>query len=191
MTISYYDRNAEDFFRNTVDVDMTEIYNEFTSLLPEKAKIIDLGCGAGRDVLYFKKLGYNIIGVDNSPEIVRLASKYTKENIILQDFTKLDYREEFDGIWACASLLHFSKTKLISVIEKIIEYIRKSGIIYTSFKYGDSEGVRNGRYFSDFTERSFSTLVLKSKIQIIKMWTTNDRRPDRNTQWLNIILARK
>jgi len=187
----YYDRNAEDFFRNTIDVDMTEIYNEFTSLLPEKAKIIDIGCGAGRDILYFKKLGYNIIGVDNSPEIVRLASKYTKENIILQDFTKLDYREEFDGIWACASLLHFNKTKLISVIEKIIEYIRKSGIIYTSFKYGDFEGVRNGRYFSDFTEKSFSTLVLKSKIQIIKMWTTNDRRPDRTTQWLNIILARK
>lgn len=191
MPRHYYDRNAEDFFRNTIDVDMTEIYNEFTSLLPEKAKIIDIGCGAGRDILYFKKLGYNIIGVDNSPEIVRLASKYTKENIILQDFTKLDYREEFDGIWACASLLHFNKTKLISVIEKIIEYIRKSGIIYTSFKYGDFEGVRNGRYFSDFTEKSFSTLVLKSKIQIIKMWTTNDRRPDRTTQWLNIILARK
>lgn len=191
VTRDYYDRNAEEFFKNTINADMTDLYREFTSLLPKKAKILDLGCGAGRDMLYFKSKGFDVYGVDNSPELVRLARKYANVYIIPEDFLNLEFKEEFDGIWACASLLHIEKHRLNFAFNTILGYARKNGMIYTSFKYGDFEGVRSGRYFSDFTEDSIIGILKDIKVRIIRMWTTRDKRPGNDTKWLNILLERK
>lgn len=188
MNKSYYNENAFRFFKNTVDIDMLDIYNEFTAFLSPGAKILDIGCGSGRDVLYFKKKGYKIIGVDNSQGLVKLARKHTKEQIILKDLMSLDFNDDFDGIWACASLLHIERKKLPDAFERLILYTRKNSIIYASFKYGNFEGIRNGRYFTDLTEEGLYEILKGKKIMIKKIWKTQDKRKDNQQIWLNTLL---
>lgn len=188
MNRSYYDYNAKRFFKQTVNLNMVDIYNEFTDLLIPGANILDMGCGSGRDVLYFKNKGYKIKGVDYSLEMVKLARKYTKEDIILGDFTMLGFENEFDGIWACSSLLHTERERLPHVFERILLYAKKNGIIYVSFKYGEFSGLRNGRYFTDLTEEGLGRVINGKNIKIKKTWKTIDKRHDNSQVWLNALL---
>ena len=108
-------------------------------------------------------------------------------------FQELSEKNTYDGIWACASILHLSKTKLCQVVLKMVDALRVGGIIYTSFKYGDFEGERNGRYFTDFTIESFTEFIQDiTDIQIEDYWITGDARPERGEQkWLNLILRKE
>lgn len=108
-------------------------------------------------------------------------------------FQELDDQEKYDGIWACASILHLSKNELADVLQKMCRALKNNGIIYTSFKYGTFEGERNGRYFTDLTEDSFRILLRSVRgLSVEKLWLTGDVREDRgNEKWLNIILRKR
>ena len=95
----------------------------------------------------------------------------------------------YDGIWACSSILHLSKDELRIVINKMSRALKLNGIIYTSFKYGNFEGERNGRFFTDFTLELFKAFISDVKdIVIEEYWITGDVRPGREDEkWLNLI----
>ena len=107
-------------------------------------------------------------------------------------FQELEETNVFDGIWACASILHVSKTELYLVLRKMCDALKSGGIIYTSFKYGEFEGNRYGRYFTDFTEISFQEYIRDiSEFSIEEIWITGDVRPGRGDEkWLNLILRK-
>lgn len=192
ITIEYYNKNAQTFSDGTVNVDFKSTQEQFIRLLPEKATILDFGCGAGRDTKYFVDHGYIVEAVDGSEELCKIASKYTGIQVRKMLFQELDEDNKYDGIWACASILHLPKTKLIAVLINMNRALKENGIIYTSFKYGDYEGERKGRYFTDFTEDTFRKLLTDvPKIKIEKQWITGDVRPERGEeQWLNLILRK-
>lgn len=108
-------------------------------------------------------------------------------------FQDLDEKDVYNGIWACASILHLPKTELPDVILKMRDALKEGGVIYTSFKYGTFEGERNGRYFTYFTEESFSEFLSQIPgLQIEKLWITGDVREGRGDErWLNVILRRR
>lgn len=189
-TISYYDNNADSFAQDTVNADLIAIYNCFLSYIPPDGKILDLGCGAGRDTKYFLQMGYKVDAADGSESLCRIASEYTGINVKHMLFSDLDANAVYDGIWACASVLHLPKDDLRDVFFKMIKATVKNGYIYTSFKYGDFEGDRNGRYYTDFTEKSFGEFIKDIKgIKIIETWTSADARPDRGDEkWINLIM---
>ena len=107
-------------------------------------------------------------------------------------FQELDEVNSYDGIWACSSILHLPKKELLSVIRKMCVALKESGIIYTSFKYGDFEGERNGRHFTDFTEDGFQYFIKEvPEIMVVENWITGDVRPGRGEEkWLNLILQK-
>ena len=105
-TITYYNKNADAFIEGTINVDMTDIQMRFLATIPKESKILDLGCGSGRDSKFFASLGYHVIPVDGSPELCEKASEYTGLPVRCLLFEDLDYNSEFDAVWACASLLH-------------------------------------------------------------------------------------
>lgn len=117
---------------------------------------------------------------------------YNKFYQAFEDLFENHSREKYDGIWASASILHLNKAELSGVFEKMSRALKKTGIIYTSFKYGDFEGMRNGRCFTDFTEESFAALLNNIPLLTIeKQWITGDARQGReNEKWYNIILKR-
>ena len=191
-TINYYEQNAKSFIEGTQNVDFTEIQNVFLELLPEKAVILDFGCGSGRDTKYFLEQGYSVDATDGSLEICKSASDYAGIRVKHMYFHELDEYEKYDGIWACASVLHLKKQELPGIFRKMSKATKKNGIIYLSFKYGDFEGERNGRYFTDLTEVSARELLKEiPAVTIEDEWITGDVRPDRGDErWLNLILRK-
>ena len=187
--MNYYDENAQEFFNGTVDADMTQHHEEFLKLIPENGTILDAGCGSGRDSLKFKALGYDVTAIDGSEEMCKLASEYSGINVKHMQFQDIDFIDEFDGIWASASLLHVPSTEIEMVLEKMKKSLKENGILYASFKYGDFEGERNGRYFNDLTESSAIELFEKMDFRIIKTWITSDSRKGREDEkWVNILV---
>lgn len=193
VTIEYYNRNAARFLEDTAGVEFAEIQNVFLNLLPEGALILDFGCGSGRDALEFLKRGYQVEATDGSEEMCRAAAELTGLAVRQMLFQELDEKEKYDGIWACSSILHLSKPELEDVLERMTAALKKNGIIYTSFKYGVFEGERNGRYFTDFTEKTFTEFIKDMiRLRIEKMWITDDVRPGRGEEkWLNMILRKR
>lgn len=193
VTIEYYNRNAARFLEDTAGVEFAEIQNVFLNLLPEGALILDFGCGSGRDALEFLKRGYQVEATDGSEEMCRAAAELTGLAVRQMLFQELDGKEKYDGIWACSSILHLSKPELEDVLERMTAALKKNGIIYTSFKYGVFEGERNGRYFTDFTEKTFTEFIKDMiRLRIEKMWITDDVRPRRGEEkWLNMILRKR
>ena len=192
-TLEYYNTNAEKFVESTCSVDFSQVQCEFLNLLRTESYILDFGCGSGRDTKYFLEHGYRVDAVDGSMELCRIASEFTGIEVRQMLFQELQEKEKYDGIWACASILHVPKIELANILQKMCNAVKVDGVIYISFKYGNFEGERNGRFFSDFTEKSFCEFVKNiQELCIQKMWITGDVRDGRGDErWLNIILRRK
>lgn len=192
-TLRYYNANAENFITNTQFINFKETQQRFLQLLPAHACILDFGCGSGRDTKYFLDRGYQVEATDGAAEICKLASEYTGIAVRQMLFEELDAVKRYDGIWACSSILHLPKAELLSVMGKMKNALRDRGIIYTSFKYGEFEGERNGRYFTDFTKDSFAVFMKQAGgLRIEDDWITGDVRPGRGYEmWLNLILRRE
>ena len=190
-TLNYYNQNADSFIEGTVSVNFKEVQDKFLQMLSGK-KILDFGCGSGRDTMYFLKSGFDVTATDGSEELCKYASEYTGiqvKQMLFQDLDEVDY---YDGIWACSSILHLSKNELRIVMNKMSRALKAGGIIYTSFKYGNIEGERNGRFFTDFTIDEFTDFVKEVKeMAIEEYWITGDVRPGRGDErWLNLILRK-
>lgn len=191
-TLQYYQQNADAFVEGTVSADMCDARTRFLKLLPSQAYIMDFGCGSGRDTKAFLEQGYRVDAVDGSAELCRMASELTGISVKKMLFKDLSETELYDGIWACASILHLPRKELMGVLKKISDALKTGGILYTSFKYGDFEGIRSGRYFIDFTEGSFGELMEGiPSLRTVETWITNDVRPGRGDErWLNILLEK-
>ena len=191
-TLEYYNKNASSFAEKTIDVDFHDTQKHFQELLPEQGYILDFGCGSGRDIKYFLSQNFRVDAIDGSEELCRIASDYTGIKVKKMLFQELDEIEKYDGIWACSSILHLTQNELKTVFGKMVKALKRDGIIYTSFKYGDFEGERNGRYFTDFTEEKFEKFVQNiENVKLKEEWITCDVRPGRGEeQWLNLILQK-
>lgn len=191
-TIAYYNLNAKNFIENTQNVDMHLTQDRFLRLLDKNASILDFGCGSGRDTRYFLDKGYQVTATDGSAEICRLASIFSGIEVKEMKFDELNNINLYDGIWACSSILHLPKDKLLLVIRKMCVALKSNGIVYTSFKYGGFEGARNGRYFTDFMEDTFEEFIkVIPELTIEDHWITDDVRPERGEEkWLNLLLRK-
>ena len=192
-TINYYNEKSKDFVESTVNVDFTLTQNKFINKLQEGSHIIDFGCGSGRDTKYFLDKGFQVTAIDGSIELCRYASEFTGLNVKHMYFQELCDVELYDAVWACSSILHLSYSELKDVMFKMITSLKNGGIIYTSFKYGNFEGERNGRYFIDMDNEKFENFINEfPDITIEELWVTGDVRPGRSKeQWLNVILRKR
>ena len=191
-TLDYYNKNSLDFVIATRDVNFGEIQNKFLSYIAHDGVILDFGCGSGRDTKYFLSKGYAVEAWDGSIELCKAASEFTQIDVKNKLFQDLSVYSLYDGIWACSSILHLPLDELILVMTKIESALKNHGILYTSFKYGEFSGERNGRYFTDMTEDIFDSILQRCPhFQIIEIWKTGDVRPGRHAeQWLNILLRK-
>lgn len=191
-TLDYYNQNADAFAAGTISVDFKQKQDKFIGRLQAGDYILDFGCGSGRDTKYFLESGMKVDATDGSEELCKIASKYTGIKVRQMLFQELDEYEKYDGIWACSSILHLPKNELKQVLIKMAAALNAGGIIYTSFKYGNYEGERNGRYFTDFTIDSFADFIQDVKhLKLIECWITGDVRLGRGEEkWLNLILQR-
>ena len=191
-TLSYYNDSAKSFIEGTINTDVSDLRRHFLNYLPDSAHILDLGCGSGRDSKAFLEQGYTVTAMDGSIECCKLASDYIGQEVICQTFEELDFDQAFDGVWACASLLHVPYGELTGIFMKIAQALKRGGVLYASFKYGEFEGERHGRYFTDLNEVRLKVLLEPVEgFEIVETFVTGDVREDRGGEkWLNLILKK-
>ncbi len=189
-TIKYYNDNCENF-KSKWDNYLFDIPNTFAEYLKDDAYVLDLGCGTGRDSLYFKEKGFKVKCIDGSVNMCKIASEALGQEVENKNYLDIDYKDLFDGVFACASLLHLKDEDLKIVLKKIYDSLKFNGIMYASFKYGNDERFEDGRFFNDMTLDKFNKLMNETEcnFEIIKAWNTSQYGTD--SEFLNLLLKKK
>ena len=189
-TIKYYNDNCENF-KSKWDNYLFDIPNTFAEYLKDDAYVLDLGCGTGRDSLYFKEKGFKVKCIDGSVNMCKIASEALGQEVENKNYLDIDYKDLFDGVFACASLLHLKDEDLKIVLKKVYDSLKFNGILYASFKYGNDERFEDGRFFNDMTLDKFNRLMNETEcnFEIIKAWNTSQYGTD--SEFLNLLLKKK
>ncbi len=191
-TMEYYNRNARAYYDQTVNLDISNCYNQFLKFIPLNGKILDAGCGSGRDSRLFKQQGYSVVSFDISKDLVDLASRLIGQKVLHMSFSDLDFENEFHGIWASASLLHVPQEEIDDVFGKLSKALKENGILYASFKYGSKERKDGDRFFNDYNEEKLKLFINCHKnLKIENIWITEDVRADRKNEfWVNALFMK-
>ena len=190
MMSNYYESNAERYAAETLSADMSEQYQRFLPLLKDGAKILDVGSGSGRDAYYFQRHGYEVTALEPSKNLCREIRKVFSGEIVCSDIQSYQPTERYDGIWACASLIHLQEEEILCFFKKIDMYLNDNGIVYASGKSGISTGeVADGRFFLEFTEQLVEKILTVNKqLKLEQLWYTEDVRGRLGFRWLNVVL---
>lgn len=190
-TIQYYENNAEKFIHDTVNLKMSEAYDRFLLYLPANAHILDAGCGSGRDSKFFKECGYKVTAFDASKKLCRYAAQLLGQPVINATFDTFSPETKYDGIWACASLLHTNQHSMILTINRLLSMLKRNGILYASWKDGKGERIHEGKYYCDLNFEWFENEKNSLSGTVVEHWLSNDVRVSNPTKWLNVIIAPK
>lgn len=193
-TTRWYDDNAEGFAERTRTLDLRHLYETFLAHVPPNGAVLDAGCGSGRDSKAFLERGFEVTAIDASKSMATLAERYLGQPVAHMRFQDVPWEGEFDGIWACASLLHVPKNELPQVFGRLGRALKPGGVLYASFKLGrgEREDALTGRHFTDLTEAELTELVrLSSTLRVLALWVNDDDRPGHDLKWLNALLQKQ
>ncbi|KAI5911889.1 DUF3427 domain-containing protein [Azoarcus sp. PA01] len=190
-TLAYYAANAARFFDDTVAVDMSALHARFLAHVPAGGLILDAGCGSGRDSKAFIAAGYRVAAFDASPELARLAAEHLGGPVAVRRIQEVDEQARYDGIWACASLLHVREAEIPDALRLLCRALKPGATLYLSFKLGEGERTHEGRHFTDANEmRLRGWIAEQAELDAVECWTTVDQRPGREEHWLNALVRR-
>lgn len=205
-TVNFYNDNAQAFIEQTFSLEMQSLYEPFIASLPatpqSQHRILDVGCGSGRDSLHFAQLGLDVTAIDGSAAFIDIAKQSNdqrnayRSNIDWQHCTfeeihQRNWQKQFMGIWACASLLHVPYAELPVLIDNLIDTLVDDGVFYASFKYGNSERLVDKRFFCDMDEDRWQAIKQKLNHDFSDtVWLTEDQRVDKDEMWFNILIKR-
>jgi SAM-dependent methyltransferase len=192
-TISWYDANAHSFRERTQDLQVDSLYEPFLALLPPGARILDAGCGSGRDGKAFLDLGYDVTAFDASEAMAAFASEHIGRPVLHLRFDEVSFEEQFDGVWACATLLHLPRHEMGVALANLTRALVPGGVLYASLKHGEGEKVVDGRHFTYYTEESLRDVLREQPdLREIKLWRTEDSRPEcAGSFWLSALLRKQ
>lgn len=190
-TARYYRQFAAEFFESTVGVDMSPIRERFAALLDAGARVLDAGCGSGRDAKAFAQQGFRVSAFDASPELAARASDHCGFAVEVRTFHDVDEVNAYDGIWCCASLLHVAPEEMPGVVSRLWAALAPCGVLYASFKRGTGTRLHSGRQFTDADESQVAEwLAALPELERSDIWVTDDQRPDRVEKWTNVLATK-
>jgi superfamily II DNA or RNA helicase/SAM-dependent methyltransferase len=191
-TARFYREFATAFFESTVGVDMSSIRDRFVGHLAPGSRVLDAGCGSGRDAKAFFLQGFRVSAFDASPELATLASEYCGFPVAVRTFEDVTEIHAYDGIWCCASLLHVAPAEMPAVLGRLWSALAPGGVLYASFKHGVGDRTHGGRRFTDADESLIANwLADLPDVERPEIWLTDDQRPDRIDKWTNALVKKK
>ena len=189
-TLSWYRDNAIQYAEETRNSLVLDALWEFLSRMKEGGTILDYGSGSGRDSAYFINKGFSVDSLDGSAEMKAQAERLFGIKVKLASFLSLEEKDKYDGIWAQASILHLKEHDLRVALTLIERALKRDGVFYSSFRKGEEDGYKKGRWYTNMTERRFLSF-LPASLYVEKIWESQDVRPRLNRTWLSIICRKK
>jgi mutator protein MutT len=188
----FYQTQAINYAKETVSLDLGDLYSKFFNELPINAHILDLGCGSGRDSRYFLDSGYKVTALDGSANLARIAEELIQQPVVVSLYQDMVFQDVFDGIWACASLLHCPKRQMKTVLNNIYKALKNDGVLYASFKWGVEEtSDERGRFFNNYTSKQLVTLIESmGGFKVLTCWEEDKPLRESTQRWVNL-LAKK
>ncbi|MEO8611933.1 MAG: class I SAM-dependent methyltransferase [Chloroflexota bacterium] len=191
ITIQTYDRIAADFAERYWDVVLERALDSFAAGLPSGSRVMDLGCGPGRDIALLRTRVLNMLGVDRSTGMLHEAGRRVGGMLACADMRYLPlYRASLDGIWMCASLLHMPRSDAPVVLAEASRVLRAGGILYVSVQEGtgeswsDSDGGK--RFFTFYQVDDIKTLVEQAGFVVADNWTNVGG----HSNWISLLAVR-
>jgi SAM-dependent methyltransferase len=170
-THEYYESHAAEYFEATYKVDLQSLCDTMCRYLEPPASILDLGCGSGRDILYFARRGFHVVGLDYSFQLLNLARALSGQPVVQADIRAIPFRDEsFNAVWAVASLLHLNRERNAEVLVRIRKLLKSDGLLLTSVKRGEGEVIdARGRCTSFYQPEEWESLLMKGGFTILEM----------------------
>ena len=190
-TAEFYSNNAKAYYDDTFANDVNKIRDRFLSALSstntDNQHILDLGCGAGRDSKVFIDAGFTVTALEASKELALLAEEHIGQPVLNMRYQQLNAKNTYDGIWACASLLHCPKSQIEYVMQNCIDALKEGGVFYFSFKHGEGERLDDwDRFFNDYTLESLKALISKFvELDVIELWQEAELLRGKDQTWIN------
>lgn len=197
QTLLTYEREAEVFLRQwgRKKYKRPALLKEWVTVLPKRAVLLDLGCGAGQDARYLTKLGHRVIGLDRTMPLLRFARRRSPSvPFVLADIRALPVRAgTLDGMWAAASLIHLRKDTVPSVLAVLHQLMKPAGLLAGTFTFGSKSRVKTGgwmpgRYFARWKKDELAGAFHRAG------WTVHSIRvvsnQERKGRWINVIARR-
>ena len=192
-TVKFYEAHAREYFDKTVSADLSPLYDEFLSHVRPGGRVLDVGCGSGRDLKVFRSRGFDAVGIDASKTLVQLARKFSGASCIAMRFEDVRFRESFDAVWACASLLHVPKRRIVLILRRLRKALIGKGALFASVKLGQGEILdSDGRFFAYYPPDEFALQVQRVGFDVGRVWVSEDSlRCRTETRWINLIAHKK
>lgn len=200
-TIDWYNKHAKEFAQKAGSGKRYAFMEEFEKLLPKGAKLLDAGCGSGRDANDFQTGGFDVTGLDLATELIEHAKQtYSHCKFLLGDIRSLPFKEnDFDGVWSNASLLHFETLEDVKKsLQEFYRVLKEKGIVFVGVKLqtgdkktGLEEDARftEPRFFQYFTEKEIHELLYEAGFTILAS-VIEQSKSRANVKWIQVI-ARK
>jgi SAM-dependent methyltransferase len=187
-TLADYDARAESFWEGTRDHDVSQNHAALLRAIEGAGphRILDFGCGPGRDLAYFHSLGHHAVGLDGAANFVAMARRFTSCEVLHQDFLKLSLGgRQFDGIFANASLFHVPTSEIGRVLRELRGALAPRGVLFSSNPRGtDTEGFSGERFGAFHTIEAWRAFVTAAGFEEIEHYYRPQGRPRADQPWL-------
>ncbi|MGY4395375.1 SAM-dependent methyltransferase [Sphingomonas sp. UYAg733] len=170
-TAAYYETRAEEYAAATMALDVSERIARFAGSLAPGAKVLDAGCGAGRDLVGLKASGLDPIGLDCAAPLVEIARRTSGLPVVVGDLRDPPFPpSSFDGVWAMASLLHLERAETTAALRSLTDLLVPGGILFASVKRGTGQACdEDGRWFTLHDELGWEGHLRDAGLQIIEI----------------------
>jgi len=191
-THRFYEDRAQEYFQRTASADLSHLYEVFLPHVAPGGRILDVGCGSGRDLRACVQRGFRAMGIDGSTALTEMARSFSGAECVTMRIEEMGFDQQFEGVWACASLLHVPRTAIDNALDRIHHALVPGGVLFASVQEGEGERVADdGRFYALYQEAEFLRRVEAAKFHILESWVSQDvldqRRP---IQWLNVLAKR-
>lgn len=193
QTIKHYEDNHERFWEGTKDHDVSQNIEAILKHIKAQApyKILDFGCGPGRDLKRFKELGHEPYGLDGCENFVRMAKEHSGCHVYHQNFLEVDLPNNFfDGVFANASLFHVPKNQLEDILKKLHRSLKSERILFSSNPRGQGENFDGKRYGNYMELEEYSEIASKAGFKLLDHYYRPQGQPIENCPWLACVFSK-
>lgn len=188
QTCKYYDNCASEYSDKTIHINMAEIRETFTKHLPKNGHILDLGCGSGRDSYAFLRLGFSVTALEPSLKLAQLASSYIGQNVLQKKAQDMSDQETYDGIWACASLVHIPEQEFTTTLQQLTRSLKPGGVIYISLKQTEQHWDDLGRFYNGISTQAVKDFFTTTgAMRILDLYDSPCKLDASRPLWQNLL----